>query len=227
MTDQVNRLTPGRSYELLLLDFGGVCLLNPVEMHDIAETAMGLAAGTLDWMGPLDPSTDPLWVEMISGASLTERQYWAERAAQVGRHGGIEMTLPQYMELLYEPPRAELIRPGCSRVTKAARDFGIQVAVLTNDMRAFHGREWEHGVPFLTEIDHIADCSDTDILKPDPRAYERALSMTGHRADQVLFVDDQPGNVTGAVTYGMDAVWFDIANAEPAWNRVGELLGLG
>ena len=49
-------------YDVLLLDFGGVCLLNPVEMHARTEAVLGLPAGTFEWMGPVDPDTDWLGV---------------------------------------------------------------------------------------------------------------------------------------------------------------------
>ncbi|MGI9606679.1 MAG: HAD family phosphatase, partial [Acidimicrobiales bacterium] len=62
-------------YDVLLLDFGGVCLLNPVELHERAESMLGLAQGTLDWLGPVDPSTDDLWQQMIAAEGITERDY--------------------------------------------------------------------------------------------------------------------------------------------------------
>lgn len=212
--------------DVLLLDFGGVCLLNPVELHSRATSALGLAEGTFEWMGPVDPSTDELWQRMIAGDGITERDYWAIRAQDVGRAAGHELSLRQYMTMLYEPPTPELIRPEATAIVQAALAAGYGVSVLTNDMRAFHGREWEHGIDFLQIVDHIVDCSDTDILKPDPRAFARAEEIIGVSADRMLFVDDQPGNVEGAVAAGLEAMWFDIASAADSWRDVGRRLGL-
>ncbi len=213
-------------YEILLLDFGGVCLLNPVELHSKAERVFGLPEGSLTWLGPLDPSTDQLWCQMIAGDGLTERQYWTARAEEVGRAAGIDLSRADYMRGLYDPPTRELIRPGADRVSKAALEAGFGVSVLTNDMRDFHGREWEVGVPFLQMIDHIVDCSDTKILKPDPRAFALAVETVKARPQQILFVDDQPLNVDGAIEAGLDAMWFDIANAAQSWSDVARRLGL-
>ncbi len=212
--------------DLLLLDFGGVCLLNPVELHGRAEAQLGLPPGTFTWMGPVDPSTDQLWRTMIAGEGVTEREYWAQRARDVGAAAGREMELAAYMELLYEPPTPELIRPGATATVTAALAAGYGVSILTNDMRAFHGRQWEHGVEFLSLVDHIVDCSDTNILKPDPRAFARAEEITGVAADRMLFVDDQPRSVAGAEYAGLKAMWFDIANAESSWADVARRLGL-
>jgi len=211
---------------LLLLDFGGVCLLNPVELHHVAERRLGLAAGTLDWLGPIDPSTDELWRRMVAGDGITEREYWAHRAGEVGGLAGEEWTTRDYMRFLYEPARPDLIRPSCVDVVNRARVAGRAVSVLTNDMRAFHGRTWEHDIPLLQEVDHVVDCSDYDVLKPHPRAYQRALDITGFAAGDVLFIDDQPRNVEGAEQLGMASMWFDVANADASWTAVADRFGL-
>jgi len=215
-----------RAHDLLLLDFGGVCLLNPVELHTKTEALLDLPPGTFTWLGPLDPSTDSLWRDMIAGDGITEREYWTMRGEEVGQTAGRLMTRSDYMRLLYEPPTPELVRPEAHEVVDKAVAAGYDVSVLTNDMRDFHGSEWELGVPFLQKVDHIVDCSDTKILKPDPRAFARAADMTGVALDRMLFVDDQPRNVEGARAVGLDALWFDIANAGDAWKEVGTRLGL-
>ena len=213
-------------FDVLLLDFGGVCLLNPVELHARAERLLDLAPGTFGWMGPIDPSTDELWCQMIAGDGLTEREYWAIRAQEVGATAGKDWDVTAYMTILYDPPTAELIRPGATSTVTAALAAGYGVSILTNDMRAFHGRQWEKGVEFLSLVDHIIDCSDTNILKPDPRAFARAQEIVGVPADRMLFVDDQPRSVTGAEAAGLNAMWFDIANAEASWKDVAARLML-
>ncbi len=213
-------------FDVLLLDFGGVCLVNPVELHARAESVLGLPAGTFEWMGPVDPTTDPLWQEMVSGGGLSEREYWARRAIDVGQAADRDLDLRGYMTMLYDPPVAEMIRPEATAVVTAASAAGYGVSVLTNDMRAFHGRQWEHDVDFLQLVDHIVDCSDTDILKPDPRAFQRAVDIIDVDPSRVLFVDDQPLNVDGADAFGVHGFWFDIANATDAWSHVADRLRL-
>lgn len=213
-------------FDVLLLDFGGVCLVNPVELHARAESVLGLPAGTFEWMGPIDPTTDPLWQEMVSGGGLSEREYWAQRALDVGKAAGQDLDLRSYMTMLYDPPVTEMIRPEATAVVNAALAAGYGVSVLTNDMRAFHGREWEDGVEFFELVDHIVDCSDTDILKPDPRAFQRAVDIIDVDPARVLFVDDQPLNVEGADVFGLEGFWFDIANATDAWSDVAHRLDL-
>ncbi|MGH1492362.1 MAG: HAD-IA family hydrolase [Acidimicrobiales bacterium] len=215
-----------RAFDVLLLDFGGVCLVNPVELHGRLESVLGLPQGTFEWMGPVDTTTDPLWNEMTSGSGLTEREYWAKRAIDVGQAAGRTLDLREYMTILYDPPVPEMIRPEATAVVKAAMAAGYGVSILTNDMRAFHGREWERGVPFLQLVDHIVDCSDTNILKPDPRAFQRAVDIIDVEPHRALFIDDQPLNVDGANSFGINGQWFDIANATDAWSHIADRLGV-
>lgn len=218
--------TEDNEVEVLLLDFGGVCLLNPVELHALTESKLGLPPGTFDWLGPIAPETDDLWRRMIANDGVSEPDYWEIRATDVGKAAGRDMSLRDYMILLFDPPTSEIIRPQATKVVTAALAAGIGVSVLTNDMRSFHGRDWEHGVEFLAMVDHVVDCSDTQILKPDPRAFERALEIVNVSADRVLFVDDQPKNVAGAQACGIPSTWFDIANAATAWESIAQSLGL-
>ena len=211
-------------FDVLLLDFGGVCLLHPVELHARAELFLGLPRGTFQWLGPVDPQTDPLWAQMVNGDGLSERDYWERRSVDVSTAAGRALSLRDYMALLYTPPVPEMIRPEATSVVTAALAAGYGVSVLTNDMRTFQGREWEQGVEFLGLVDHIVDCSDTDILKPDPRAFQRAVDIIGVTPTRVLFVDDQPLNVAGAERFGLHGQWFDIANAAKSWGDVATRL---
>ena len=212
-------------FDVLLLDFGGVCLVNPVELHAKAEWHFDLPSGTFSWLGPVDPSTDELWRRMIAG-ELTERDYWAQRAAEVGMAAGRDLSVSDYMSILYDPPSDDLIRPAARSTVERVLAAGFGVSILTNDMRAFHGREWENGIEFLGLVDHIVDCSDTNILKPDPRAFSRAEEIVGVSASRMLFVDDQPRSVVGAEEAGLTAMWFDIANPTESWAEVARRLGV-
>ncbi len=225
-----------RAYDVLLLDFGGVCLLTPFEMHRHLERVTGLEPNSVTWMGPYDPASDDLWSELLvgtaldgtgsNGSALHEREYWSRRAQMIGTLIGRPLSTSDYMRLLYEPPRNELVRHEAEVVVKAAQSGGVAVSVLTNDLRAFHGNQWEKSIPLLQAVDHIVDCSDTGILKPDPRAYQRAQEIVGVPAGRILFVDDQPLNVEGARAAGIDAFHFDVTQPTESWNRVRALVGV-
>jgi putative hydrolase of the HAD superfamily len=218
---------PDRPYDVLLLDFGGVCLLNPVERHRAVESRLGLPAGSLTWRGPLDPDGDDLYAQSIGEGGISERQYWSMRAAEVGRAAGVDLDVEGYMRLAFWPASADLIRPEATDVVERAQARGIGVSVLTNDLRAFHGDDWVDAIGFLHRVDHLIDLSHAGFLKPDPRAYQLALDTLGDvDPARVLFVDDQPLNVTGAERAGITGMWFDIKHAAASWRSVGRRLQL-
>ena len=101
-----------------------------------------------------------------------------------------------------------------------AKAAGLVVAVLTNDMRAFHGDAWIARMTILGEMDLVVDGSVEHVLKPDPRIYRLATERLGVEPEDCLFVDDQPGNVEGARAVGMAAIWFDVTAPERSYAQV-------
>jgi putative hydrolase of the HAD superfamily len=202
----------------LLLDFGGVLLRTPFELRHAAEQSLGLAAGTLSWAGPFDPPSDPLWQQWQAG-EVTERDYWAIRAASYG------LETQTFMGGFFEPGGDHLIRTEMWDLVRAYQASGGRVGILTNDLRAFHGTEWVASITVLSEIDLLIDASITKVLKPDPAAYAAALAALGDPDPaNVVFVDDQPSNLRGAEDCGMVAVFFDPVDVPGSIARVEKAL---
>ena len=210
----------------LLLDFGGVCLITPFELHDRVERAFGVASGSLTWRGPFDPAGDILW-QAVTAGEITERDYWAQRAMELGvMIGRPGLDTAVYMEAINEPPSMDLIRPDAIATVQEARAAGWRVGVLTNDLRAFTGPTWASRMAFFDLIDPLLDCSTTNILKPDPRAYRWAIESLGGPVADILFVDDQPINVQGAVAAGLETIAFDVTAAAASWSAIRRRLEL-
>jgi HAD superfamily hydrolase (TIGR01509 family) len=47
------------------------------------------------------------------------------------------------------------------------------------------------------------------LRKPDPAIYQAALDILGRPPERILFIDDRPENVDGAVKAGMKAIRFE------------------
>jgi putative hydrolase of the HAD superfamily len=183
----------------LLLDFGGPVLLTPFELIGKAEETLG----PISWRGPFDTATDPHYVRWQAG-ELTEREYWVLQAEPFG------LDIHGLMRHFFEPAGDDLIRPEMEALVRRHRADGRIVGVLTNDMDAFHGPEWKHGISVISQFDFIVDGSITGYLKPHPQAFRLALKALGNPdpAD-VVFVDDQQGNLRGAEALGIETVYFD------------------
>jgi putative hydrolase of the HAD superfamily len=131
------------------------------------------------------------------------------------------------MAHLYEPVRPSLVRPIARATIHDAREAGIPVGVLTNDLSAFHADEWIEQMDVLREIDVIVDGSVEGYLKPHPRLYELMAERLEVAFADMVFVDDQMTNVRGAEALGIATVHLDPRDPESAYAQARKMLDLG
>ena len=194
----------------LVLDFGGVISKTLFETHRLTEATLGLAPGTLDWLGPFAPESDPLWASMQHG-KISERDYWLIRSREVGGLLGEEW---HDMATLVNRARGAdpeaAIRPEAQRAIQIAGDAGVRLAILSNELDLFYGADFRLKLPQLDRFQTIVDATYTKILKPDPRAYRLVLDRLSLDAGSCVFVDDQERNIAGALACGFQTVLFDV-----------------
>jgi putative hydrolase of the HAD superfamily len=209
----------------LVLDFGCIVTKSVFELPEAVAGAFGLPPGAFPWRGPLDPATDDLWVAMQRD-ELTEREYWARRAAQIGELAQRPLDTRQFMVGIYEAAGPDGFRPEIDPLVADARRAGMKIGILTNELELFHGRGFIDTLPLLQTADAFVDATRTGILKPDPRAYAAVANALDLPPDRVLFVDDQPRNVAGARRIGMHAVHLRIEDVAGSIAEVRAALGL-
>ncbi len=215
-----------RPFDALLLDFGSVITFTAFERHRESEILLGLERGTLGWLGPIDPGTDALWRRMERG-EISERDYWARRAREVGSMLGQPHWTPlDFFNAIRGSDPGLAIRGSARRTIAAARASGLRVGILSNELELFWGRAFMDRLELLREVDVLVDGTHTGILKPDPRAYALALDALQSPAGRVLFVDDQPRNVEGARRAGITALLFDVAGPDASFAAARTLLGI-
>ncbi len=95
---------------------------------------------------------------------------------------------------------------------------------MSNELDLFYGADFRDKLPFLADFDVVHDATYTKILKPDPRAYQHCVDDLGISAARCVFVDDQPRNVAGAVSAGLNAVQFDVKNPAKSYETALSLL---
>jgi putative hydrolase of the HAD superfamily len=194
----------------LLLDFGSVISVSSFERHRETEALLGLAPNSLTWQGPIAPDTDPLW-QAMQRDEITEREYWATRARELGEAiGESGWDMNTMLRRVQQADPEAVVRPQIRSLIAAARVRGIQLGILSNELELFYGRDFLDRMRFLEPFDAIVDASFTNILKPDPRAYALALDALRVSAGDVLFVDDQFRNIAGAVKAGLQTQYFDL-----------------
>ncbi|MBL8345727.1 MAG: HAD-IA family hydrolase [Rubrivivax sp.] len=211
--------------QALVLDFGGVISRTLFETHELTESALGLASGTLTWRGPFDPAGDALWRDMQAG-TISERDYWMQRTREVGRRVGEEWTrMEQFVQRARGADPAAVIRPEAIAAVEAAARAGKRLAILSNELDLFYGADFRRKLPLLQRFELIVDATYSGVLKPDARAYAAVTEGLGLPAAACVFVDDQPRNVQGARDAGMLAVAFDVR--APAASYAQALARLG
>lgn len=209
----------------LVLDFGGPVLLTPFEL--VANEPGTPAYALLHQRGPLATAEqpDPVWEDLQAGR-ITERAYWDARAEQWHESGGVGPDIRAMIAHLYEPPRPELVREHARVLVRDARQAGLPVGILTNDLRAFHSEEWIEKIEIVGDMDVVVDGSVEGHLKPAPRLYELLAERLGVSYADMVFLDDQRTNIRGAEALGIASVWFDVTDPDASYAEVRKLLGL-
>ena len=207
---QARAAIPQRPPKALLLDFGSVISVSVFERHRETESTLGLPPETLTWLGPIDPSTDMLWQSMQRD-EISERDYWAIRAREVGAAiGERDWSVRAMLTRTRQTDPNAVVRPGMVKLIRRARANGILVGILSNELELFYGPEFLAQMSVLKDMAVIVDATHTGILKPDRRAYQLAVDELKTRADEILFVDDQMRNVVGAAKAGLQVQYFDL-----------------
>jgi putative hydrolase of the HAD superfamily len=210
----------------LLLDIGGVVHNTGVRMVGRLaerEPAMRLV---IEQIGGIASDRDELWQQMLR-RQIGEREYWAQRAAELGAAVGEIWDTRALMDRFYELPEHEWLCAGTIGLMTDAKAAGLRLGALTNDMTAFHGAEWVARQEHLKLFDVIVDASLTGVMKPDPGAFRGGAEALGLPAEQIVFLDDMPWNVEGARQAGMTAVRVPWDDPTPAIDTARELLRLG
>jgi putative hydrolase of the HAD superfamily len=213
-------------YRGLLLDIGGVVHNTGVHMVGRLAEREPAMRPVIERIGGIASDRDELWQRMLR-RQVTERDYWTQRAAELGAAVGQTWDARALMDRFYELPAHEWLCAATIELMTDAKAAGLRVGALTNDMTAFHGPEWVARQEHLKPFDVIVDASLTGVMKPDPRAFRGGADALGLPAEQIVFLDDMPWNVDGAREAGLTAVRVPWDDPGPAIDTARELLRLG
>ena len=215
-----------RSEKALVLDFGGVISRTMFETHHLTEAALGLASGSLKWLGPFSNGEDAEW-EAMQAEKISERDYWMLRTKDVGSSIGKTWTkMEDFVRAARGAEPRAIIRPEFHKAIAVAGEAGCKLAILSNELDLFYGADFRDKLPFLKNFNVIVDATYTGILKPDRRAYQSICDALSMPAPDCVFVDDQRRNVEGAIAAGMVPVHFDVTNPKQSYVEALNLLGL-
>jgi putative hydrolase of the HAD superfamily len=209
----------------LLLDIGGVVHHTGVVMVGRLAERQPALRPVLEKIGGIGSDTDELWQQMLR-QQVTERDYWAQRAADLGAALGQTWATRDLMDRFYALPQDEWRCAGTVELMADAKAAGLRLGALTNDMTAFHGAEWVARQDHLKLFDVIVDASITGVFKPGQAAFRGGIEALGLPAEQIVYLDDMPWNIEGARRAGLTAVQVPWDDPGPAIDIARKLLGL-
>lgn len=182
---------------VLVLDCDGVVRNWDLDAAREAEEAAGLPAGSV---GELALEPDLVLRASTGGLSADA---WADEVGRlVADRYGIDPTVAR--DLWARIPWT--IDDDVVAVLRQARDAGVPTACFSNATTRLESDLASVGVD--DAFDTIVNSSRIGLVKPEVAFYVAACEVAGVRPDEVLFVDDRPVNVIGALDAGVGAVRF-------------------
>ena len=112
----------------------------------------------------------------------------------------------------------------CRSNYEAVRDRGIPTACFSNATDRLEDDLAEAGIG--DAFGTIVNSSRIGAAKPEAAFYAAACEAAGVQPDEILFVDDRPENVVGALDAGIGAIRYQgVARFEAVLRRTGLLTG--
>jgi putative hydrolase of the HAD superfamily len=157
---------------------------------------------------------------------ISERDYWLARTREVGRllgedwdrHGDLRAARARRR-------RRRVIRPEAAPRSRPRRPPAASSPSSPTSWTCSTARASASGCRCSSASTCIVDATHTQILKPDPRAYD-VLDELGLPAEACVFVDDQQRNVDGGLRAGLRCVHFDVHRPADGFGRALDLLGV-
>ncbi|MBI5684460.1 MAG: HAD family hydrolase [Verrucomicrobia bacterium] len=216
----MNKLAP--TIAAIVFDSGGVLLkhrhafLEPAAVTEaLREFSIGVGEqhavqtvrAALDWLSSQAGSTT---TEETAAAQRVE--YYRRLLAGVGASASLELVT-RLRDRLEGPESVEPF-PEVREVLDALRARGLKLGVLSDG--------WASTIHLYERLG-LADCFQSwtfsavvGCCKPDPRIFAAAECDLCVEPAHILFVDDLPANVEGALRCGWQAVWLNRAGDQPA-----------
>ncbi len=180
----------------ILFDFGGVLarMENEAPRRELAER----------YRIPLETIYsqvfDSFTAQRAALGELTIEQHWQAVSAALGLP---PEDLPEFRQLFWAADALDQELVEFIRTLRPRYKVGL-LSNAWDDLRQVLHDRW--GIDDL--FDELIISAEVGLVKPDRRIYKLAVSRLGVQPSEAVFVDDMPGNVTGAQAAGLFAIQF-------------------
>ena len=190
----------------VLFDFGGVFTDSPFAAVAKYADAIGATRDQVDDIvfGGYGVDGDHPWHQVERGEITLEAA--REGILALGQEQGLEVDIWQVFMTMSENQGG--LRHDLVEHVRHIRAAGLKTGILTNNIVEFRDH-WRAMLPVDELFDVIVDSSEVGERKPNPAIFRRAVDLLGLTPEEVLFLDDFPGNVEAAKALGMPAIHVD------------------
>lgn len=193
--------------ESVIFDWGGVLIDNP------APGRMRYCAGALGVSQEDLAGVMSKFIADFQRGVINEDTFWERVCGELGVPG------PEARSLWADGFGAAYVpRESMFSLAVCLRENGYKTAVLSNtevpSMEYFH----RSGYDMFDVL--VFSCAEGTI-KPERRIYEITAEKLGSRAEQTVFIDDEPEYIDGAKEIGLNTILFE--SAEQVKNDLARL----
>jgi putative hydrolase of the HAD superfamily len=191
--DDVQLPHPPSGMALVLLDFWGV-----IGVVQSAESVAGMAQRI---GAPVADFSAAYWqYREAHDAGGSAADFWTEVADELG----VDRDETAVADLIELDVASWLgVHQDMLQLLREWHESGRRMALLSNAPRELKG----HASQVLSGlVPQLVFSCDLGVAKPEPQAFEMALDQLGVTAGEVVFIDDNPGNVRAAQACGIAAV---------------------
>jgi putative hydrolase of the HAD superfamily len=186
----------------IFFDMGGVLL--PLNLPRCIE-AYRTVAGFKDVDEYIDPCHQRGFFDELEGGNISFEEFMEE----CKRHckPGIDIpTLLWCHRQFFEPPTRETVE----LVHELAQKYDLFILSNNNpvSMSILYPLFQGAGLPFETSFKKLFLSHEMRVQKPGPEIFSRAIAESGYAPEEILFIDDSPSNIEGAVPFGIRAALY-------------------
>ncbi len=184
------------SKRAILFDYGGV--IQQTMDHTPRyrwDERLGMPHGTVE--RAVHNTTS--WVQVQLG-QMNMADYWHD----VGQK--LTLSDEETVKLAADFYAGDVIVQDVIEAIRTLRKDGHTVALLSNNSPDLAAIMADLGIADL--FNPLIVSAEMGIMKPDAAAYEAALKQLEQPADEVVFIDDNADNITGAQALGIHAVQY-------------------
>ncbi len=185
---------PSTPFKNIIFDLGNV--LNHCDLEygvgKVARNCVSDAEAIHSWLAHSDV------IDRFDGGKLTDQGFHEELAREFGWSGTLEELSQIWQDMLR--PNDEMIA-----LMSELQEQGFRVYVLSN-INPMHAQLIHGPLDFIKRADGYVFSCECGMIKPEAEIFHHLLHKFKIKAEETIFIDDRPQNVSAASALGIVSI---------------------